>query len=334
MNKAKCNKELYCQFLLSAQNNFTCTQLSELTDKKISHDAINHWLRDKKMTPKILWEHTKSLVSKESGYLIADDTVLDKPFGENIELSKWQYSGTHHRVVHGIGLETFLWTDELGEKHIPVDYRLYDKTHDGYTKNQHFQEMIKLAHHRGFNPQAILMDAWYTTVANLKTIDSYHWNWVGELQTNRLVSLEPHQHLHLEELNITKDGLRVHLKAYGFIKVFKLIAPNGRIGYFATNDQTKTQKDIEKVYALRWKIEEYHRGLKQAAGISRCQARKGRIQRNHIFCSILSFVALEARRLKTDISWYQTKREIIHNALARYLKKPFIKLPTLAVSTA
>ena len=78
---------------------------------------------------------------------------------------------------------------------------------------------------------------------------------------------------------------------------------------------------------MRWKIEEYHRGLKQATGIERCQARKARIQRNHILCSILAFVALEVRRLNTGTSWYQSKREIINHALAEYLKKPFIPLP-------
>lgn len=325
MNKAKCNKELYCDFLIAAQNNFTCTNLADLSGGTIAHDSINRWLLKNKMTPKILWEHVKNLVKLKSGWLIADDTVTDKPYGENIGLARWQYSGTHHRVVHGIGVETLLWTDNLA--HIPVDYRIYDKPEDGYTKNQHFQEMIRLASHRGFHPQGVLMDAWYSTVANLKTLDSIGWLWITELQANRNVSIEPHKYCRVDSLDIPEEGLTVHLKNYEFIKVFKITAPKGRVGYFATSDQSKTQKDIREAYALRWKIEEYHRGLKQATGIERCQARKARIQRNHILCSILAFVALEVRRLNTGTSWYQSKREIINHALAEYLKKPFISLP-------
>jgi len=326
MNKAKCNKELYCDFLIAAQNNFTCTNLAGLTDEKVAHDSINRWLSGNKMTPKILWEHVEPLVRKKSGYLIADDTVLDKPFGRDIEIAKWQYSGTHHRVVHGIGVETLLWTDSKQE-HIPVDYRIYAKIQDGYTKNDHFRQMVLLADHRGFSPKAILMDAWYATIANLKMVDSLSWIWITELQSNRLVSLKPHEYLKLNELDIPFDGREVHLKGYGFIKIFKITTPDGRIGYFATSDKEKHQKDVKEVYAFRWKIEEYHRGLKQATGISRCQARKGRIQRNHIFCSILAFVALEKRRISTGISWYETKRQIIKNALKFYLKDPFVALP-------
>lgn len=330
MNKAKCNKELYCDFLIAAQNNFTCTNLADLTNGTIAHDSINRWLLNNKMTPKILWEHTQGMVDLNLGWLIADDTVLDKPFGDNIGLSQWQYSGTHHRVVHGIGLETLLWTD--GEKHIPVDYRIYAKKEDGYTKNHHFRQMLSLSANRGFKPQGILIDAWYATVENLKMIDSLGWNWITELQSNRNVSLEPHKYLRVDRLDFDNNqaGIIVHLKGYGFIKVFKITAPKGRIGYFATPDQTKTSKDIQGVYALRWEIEEYHRGLKQTTGIECCQARKPRIQRNHIFCSILAFTALEQRRLKTGISWYESKRQIIDNALQRYLRKPFIPIPRIS----
>ena len=95
MNKAKCDKELYCDFLIAAQNNFTCTSLADLSGGTIAHDSINRWLLKNKMTPKILWEHVKNLVKLKSGWIIADDTVTDKPYGENIGLARWQYSGTH-----------------------------------------------------------------------------------------------------------------------------------------------------------------------------------------------------------------------------------------------
>jgi len=53
---------------------------------------------------------------------------------------KKQYSGKHHGLVKGIDLVNMLWTD--GEKIIPVDYRAYDMTRDGRTKNNHAQEML------------------------------------------------------------------------------------------------------------------------------------------------------------------------------------------------
>ena len=36
---------------------------------------------------------------------------------------------------------------------------------------------------------------------------------------------------------------------------------------------------------MRWKIEEFHRELKQLTGVEACQCRQARIQRNHIACA-------------------------------------------------
>lgn len=119
----------------------------------------------------------------------------------------------------------------------------------------------------------------------------------------------------------------MHLKAYGFIKVFKTFSQaKGEVEYLATNKLDMTAQDIKTVAAQRWKIEEYHRGLKQTTGIEKCQARNQRSQRNHVFCSILSFVALETQRIHKDISWYQAKQQIIQHAMRQYLLKPTISL--------
>ncbi len=58
-----------------------------------------------------------------------DDTSLDKPYAQNIDLVHWHWSGKHHRVVQGINLVMLLWSD--GTDAIPCDERLYDKPVDG-----------------------------------------------------------------------------------------------------------------------------------------------------------------------------------------------------------
>lgn len=300
MNKPKCNEYLYVQFLLAAQNNFTCTELSKVSPNTMAHDAPTRLLSREKLTPAILWKNAKAHVNTSSGYLIADDTVIDKPRSDDIDLVKWQYSGTHHRVVKGIGLETLLWTQN-GNEHIPIDYRVYHPEGDGKTKNEHFRDMMRLASHRRFTPQYCLIDTWYTSVENLKLLGDLNWKWIAPLQKNRIVSTAPKQYHHIEELNIPEQGIGVHLKAYGFIKVFKEVSPQGDIEYRGTNDLNLSKSDVEGIYGKRWKIEEYHRGLKQETGIASCQARKERSQRNHIWCSIHAFLILELYRMETTI---------------------------------
>jgi hypothetical protein len=136
---------LYCQFLIAAQTNFTATNLSSHA-ADVAHDSISRFLSQIKLTPKILWEYSKPFVDLTSGCLVIDDSVLDHFYGEKISLTRWQYSGTHHRVVRGIGLTTLLWTNREGKAHIPTDYRIYAPDADGFTKNQHVREMLILSH--------------------------------------------------------------------------------------------------------------------------------------------------------------------------------------------
>lgn len=324
--RKKCSKELYCQFLIAAQTNFTATNFSTLVDNT-AHDSITRFLKDTKLTPNILWEYSQQFVEKDRGFLIGDDTVVDHPYGKKIGLAKWQYSGTHHDVVFGIGVTTLLWSK--GEEHIPVDFRIYAKDDDGLTKNQHFREMLTLARHRGFTPEKVLMDNFYAALENLKLIKSFNWIFVTRLKSNRIVSTAPGKkgRCRIKDLQIPKEGMTVHLKGFCFVKVFLIDFLNGNKEYLATNDLSLSTKDIRDAAAQRWKIEEYHRGIKQTTGVEMCQARTKRAQRTHIFCSVLSFLALEKKRLEEKISWYEAKRKIISDALFSYLKSPMIQLP-------
>lgn len=324
--RKKCSKELYCQFLLAAQKNFTATNFAEHT-QEMAHDAVTRFLSGTKLQPRTLWEYAERFVDKENGYLVCDDTVLDKWYGNNIKLTRWQYSGTHHRVVHGVGLTTLLWT--TGEEHIPVDFRVYAPEDDGMTKNEHFREMLKLAKHRGMEPQIVVMDSWYAAVDTLHQINNYDWIFVAGLKSNRVVRTGTGKgdKYNIKNLPIPDNGRIVHLKKFGQVKVFRITTTDGRTEYYATNNLSSSSADIRDAAARRWKIEEYHRGLKQTVGIENCQARTARSQRTHIYCSILSFLALEKKRLEDGITWYESKRRIIADSLFLYLQRPMIPLP-------
>ena len=313
--------------MIAAQTNFTATNLSSLTEN-IAHDAISRFLSKTKLTPKLLWEYSSEFIDRNSGVLILDDSVLDHPYAKKMSLAKWQYSGTHHNVVFGIGLTTLLWSNT--NEHIPVDFRVYAPDQDGFTKNQHAREMLTLAYHKKFTPEMVLMDSWYASMATLKLIEGFHWIFVTRFRNNRTVSTAPgkENRFKISELKIPEEGMIVHLKGFGQIKIFLIVFPNGNKEYMATNQLTSSPTDIRDAAARRWKIEEYHRGLKQTTGIEMCQSTTARSQRTHIFCSILSFLALEKKCLEKGITWYESKRCIIADALFAYLKQPMIPLPT------
>lgn len=115
----------------------------------------------------------------------------------------------------------------------------------------------------------------------------------------------------------------MHLKGYGFIKVFRTVAPNGDVEHWATSELTMTPGERDRLAKQAWGIEEYHRGLKQCRSIERSHVRKATAQIAHILLPLRAFVRLEMNRLKGVISsWYAAKQAIIRPAIRAYLTHP------------
>jgi IS4 transposase len=53
----------------------------------------------------------------------------------------------------------------------------------------------------------------------------------------------------------------------------------GDTQYWATDVMAMQEKERKKLAKKAWKIEEYHRGIKQFCGVERCQARRNDVQR-------------------------------------------------------
>ena len=127
-----------------------------------------------------------------------------------MELVTHHGSGKHKQVVSGINRITLMWTD--GDSHIPCDYRLYNKDHDGLTKSDHFQALIATANDRGFAPECVGLDSWYSSLKNLKTIRQYQWHGLTRLKSNRQGNLDRQGNQPVSQLPISNEGTIVHLK--------------------------------------------------------------------------------------------------------------------------
>jgi hypothetical protein len=333
MNQPKVTDLDYINFLVAAPAVFSCAEAGRVQPagpRRAAHDALNRLLQRLNPDPTPLWNEAQQHVIRHAGLLIIDDTTLDKPYAQQIELVHRHWSGKHHRVVQGINLVTLLWSD--GTDAIPCDYRLYDKPVDGVTKNDHLRAMLATAKHRGFQPRFVAFDSWYSSLENLKTIRGYGWHWLTRLKGNRQVNPDGTGNQALTACAISPDGTVVHLKGYGMIQIFRLDTPDGDTEYWATDVLTLTPLEREAVAAQVWTIEVYHRGLKQFCGVERCQARSARAQRNHIGWAIRAFLRLEHHRIRTGVSWFEAKMGIIRVALQRYLSSPSPILVGLAQS--
>lgn len=115
--------------------------------------------------------------------------------------------------------------------------------------------------------------SWYSSLDNLKLIRCHEWIWLTRFKRNRHVNPDGKGNRPLAEVDIAAAGTVVHLKGYGMVKVFKIVAPNGDIDYWATNDLNLSELQRLQWSEFAWVIEEYHRGLKQCCGAERAQVR-------------------------------------------------------------
>lgn len=331
MNPAKCDELDYIHFMIAAQRVFTCTEAARCQPEDAQapcHDSFTRLLTREPPDTEALWQETNGLVNLKGGFLVLDDTTLDKPYAKAIELVTRHWSGKHHQVVLGINLITLLWTD--GVALIPTDFRVYDKPIGGKNKNQHFRDMLVVAKGRGFQPGYVLFDSWYSSLENLKLVRSYGWWWLTRLKCNRQVNPDGRGNVAISTLDIGAEGRAVHLKGYGFIKVFRTVSPNGDAEYWATNDLDLGPDQQKQLSQEAWSIESYHRGIKQCCGIEKAQVRSARAQVRHISFSLRAFVRLEVHRLKTGMSWYEAKIAIIRDAVRQYLAQPLYLLNSTA----
>jgi len=133
----KTTRQIYCQYLLSSQINYTCTNLADHVDN-LDHNSVYRYLKNEKLTPRLIWEKAReTLVQVADGYLIFDDTVADKSHSHDIVGVRRQYSGNAGGVVKGIGIVTCVYYNAAADRFWVIDYRIFDPDRDGKTKLDH-----------------------------------------------------------------------------------------------------------------------------------------------------------------------------------------------------
>jgi hypothetical protein len=327
----------YCQYLLVSQINYTLTNFAEHAEK-FSHDAANRYLAGEQIRPHLVWENVKGQVEQTpEGFLVIDDTVIDKNFSQAIELVRKQYSGNAHEVIKGIGVVTCVYVNPILDKFWIIDYRIYDPDGDGKTRLEHANEMLKnCVYQKQLAFWAVLMDSWYATKEMMLSIDQLHKIFYCPLKDNRQVddSSGDQPYRRVDSLTWTESekehGKLIKIKSFPGaykVKLFRVVLSTQRTDYVVTNDlaQDNTQV-VQEVCGLRWKIEQFHRETKQLTGIEGCQCRKARLVRNHIGCAVLVWVRLKQVAYETHRTIYQVKNGLLSDYLRQQLKSPSIQM--------
>jgi hypothetical protein len=327
----------YCQYLLVSQINYTLTNYAEHTEK-FSHDMANRYLLGDEVRPRLVWENVQSeVIPTPYGFLVFDDTVIDKNFSHNIELVRRQYSGNAHGVIKGIGVVTCVYVNPQLDRFWIIDYRIYDPDGDGKTKLVHLQDMLlNCVYQKGLAFWAVLMDSWYATKEIMLQIEKFGKIYYCPLKDNRQVddSGGSQSYRRVDSLEWTEaeqeHGKVIKIKGFPAehkVKVFRVVLSTQRTDYVVTNEMAQDNTQVvHAVCGFRWKVEQFHRETKQLTGIEGCQCRKARIVRNHIGCALLVWVRLKQVAHETQQTIYQVKYGLLSDYLSQQLKSPAVQM--------
>lgn len=324
----------YIEYLIASPENYTCSNFAAHLGK-VSHDKVSDFLAANRIPARELWKQVRRILrDSEESYLVVDDSVQDKTYSQKIELARYQWSGLEGGVIRGIGVVSLLHVEAKDGAYNPIDYRVYTPEQDGKTKNQHCREMLlRAVHDKGIQAKTVLFDSWYASVENFKFIQRLGLIFYALIKPNRLVSISQEggytkpDGLEWDQTTL-QQGIVLKLKGLPFkVKLFKLVSQNGDIDWIVTNDPDSnlTKNVVKDKNAIRWKIEQLHREIKQLLGSQACQCRKGRSQRNHIALVLQAWVSLAqaARTLKTTL--YQLKHHLWSEYLRAELANPRVQ---------
>lgn len=289
---------IYIKGLLTVSEHATCVALSLILGNA-SHDKLTRILKDKRLEwQKLLHSLALRIVGKlRDGYLIIDDTVLDKSFAKVVENIAWVFCSKKNKKILGLNIVVLAWSN--GKITIPLAFKIWRKDNKK-TKNHLALELLSYA--RNFlriQPKYVLFDSWYASKEVLKRIGKYHWLFVSQIKKNRKfngIQLKLYKrHPYWMEQGYILGGMEV------------LIVRNGK-KYFITNNLDLSKKEILVIYKKRWKIEDMFRMLYEL-GLEQCQAISSQAQSAHIHLVLMSFILLEKEKQLTGKTWYKLRRE-------------------------
>ncbi len=60
MRQQKCSLDLYVEFLIASQKQYSCSELEKVSpDETMAHDSVNRWLNNSEFSPEDLWSQVE-----------------------------------------------------------------------------------------------------------------------------------------------------------------------------------------------------------------------------------------------------------------------------------
>ncbi len=313
----------YSDYLLSVPKYATATGMSQIFDFRISLDKVSRFLAESYLDNRSVWKAVKPLIRKQvpfeddKGVIMVDDSIAEKPYTDENALICWHYDHTIGQMVKGVNFITMLYAygDDLS---VPLQVEFVEKTElylgpksgktkykSEKTKNEMVRQMLGHAP-RLVNFRYVLGDSWFSSADNINLIvNKLGRHAVLAVKSSRTVALgdkarKNGQFQRVDQLSQLQEGqaLEVYLRSIEKpVRLIKQVFTNkdgsqGELFLIAT-DLTLDWNDITTIYQKRWKVEQYHKSLKQHTAFSASSTKTIETQANHFYAAIIAYIKLE-----------------------------------------
>ena len=287
-----------------------------------------------------MWHFVKPLIREiesDAACLIIDDSIEEKPYTDENDIICWHYDHSKQMNVKGINFLNCLY--QTNEVALPIGFDLVKKTEkyldpkDGkekrrslISKNELARAQIGYAVKNKVKFRFVLFDAWFSSVENVKFILSHRKHFICPLKFNRKVAVSRNDKLQgrwhkLETVEIESNKSRlIYLEGLELpVLLIKQISTNEdgatAVQYLISSDTTLLPNDIIRSYHKRWRVEEYHKSLKQNVSLERSPTQTMTTQTNHFFAAICGYIKLERLKIKTKQNHFALKSKLYLKAL-------------------
>ena len=286
--------ELYTDYLISSTGQTSATGLSWLLGGAVSHDQVTRWLSTSYLDSDQVWALAKPLIHRaeqqdgadEFAVLIVDDSILEKAHTDPSTLMCTHWDHSQGRIVKGLNFVSLLY--QAGELVLPIAVELVEKTEafwdaraqkttakSKYTKNEYLQAMLRVAQQQ-MSYRYLLADSWYAPVENLNAVLALGHHFLMALESFFTVALSEvaraaGQFQAVDTLVFPDEQpLRVFLRSVEPAvlvsrQVFTNKDESQGVLHLVSSDTSLNQAQLTTIYQRQWKVEEYHKSLKQNA---------------------------------------------------------------------
>lgn len=286
----------YVKGLLTVSETATCMSIARVVHR--SHDSLTRILQDTKLEwQTLLSSFIRKILGKLSdGYLMIDDTVINKSFAKVIDNLAWVFCSKEGRSVLGLNIVVLAWSN--GTITIPLAIKIWKE--GGPSKFTlalgllaHAKNILKI------KPKYVAFDSWYASKKILQRLQKYGWTFYTQIKKNRKFN----------GIQVQRRRKNPYWLEAGTIDGdFKVLLVRNGKKYFATNNLTATKQEILAAYKTRWNIETMFRILFNQLGFEQCQAQSLQAQTAHWHLCLIAYVVLEHAHVVKQRTNYSLRR--------------------------